>query len=205
MSGSLFNIIDAINRKWGISLAAVQLIDSHLCMDASKYLAGLLHSLATMLHLELPMVNVLSKIDVLQRSLDSAMEREMAGRSDEADDDGGGGPSGRGRHDGDVGVELGLEFCIEGLDLWRLPPLIHTYRKSANSKYRKLAERLCEVIEDYSLVTFVSLDVHDDASLGAVLALVDKSVGFVDSAFGQMQYAFNEQSLRESFLQQRSG
>ena len=189
MSGSLHTIIDVMRREWGISLAAVQLIDSHLCMDASKYLAGLLHSLATMLHLELPMVNVLSKIDVLRRSVDGA------------GGDGGGAPastSGRG------GPDLEVEFFTEGVDLWRLPPLIQTYRRSANAKYRRLAERLCELVEDYSLVSFVTLDAGDDGSLGALLAHVDASVGFVDSAFGQMQLnAYSDRSLRESFRQQR--
>ena len=45
-------------------VAAVQLVDAHLASDPGKYLAALLLSLATMLHLELPHVNVLSKARV---------------------------------------------------------------------------------------------------------------------------------------------
>ena len=37
-------------------MTAVQLVDAHLCTDPSKYLAALLSSLATMLHIELPQV-----------------------------------------------------------------------------------------------------------------------------------------------------
>ena len=47
-------------------LASVGLVDAHLCTDASKYLSGLLLSLSSMLHLELPHVNVLSKIDKIE-------------------------------------------------------------------------------------------------------------------------------------------
>ena len=44
----------------------MHLVDAHLCTDESKYMSALLLSLASMLHLEMPHVNVLSKMDVLQ-------------------------------------------------------------------------------------------------------------------------------------------
>ena len=47
-------------------LAAVELVDAHLCAEPSKYLAALLLSLGSMLHLELPHVNVLSKADLVE-------------------------------------------------------------------------------------------------------------------------------------------
>ena len=43
----------------GCRLVAVSLVDAHLCADPGKYLAALLLSLATMLHLELPQVGSL--------------------------------------------------------------------------------------------------------------------------------------------------
>ena len=46
-------------------LAAVNLVDAQLCTDAGKYVAALLASLGTMLHLELPHVNLLSKADLI--------------------------------------------------------------------------------------------------------------------------------------------
>ena len=48
-----------------IQLAAVHLCDSHYVTDAAKYVSVLLLSLRAMLHLELPHINVLSKIDLL--------------------------------------------------------------------------------------------------------------------------------------------
>ena len=47
-------------------LATVGLVDAHLCTDAGKYLSALLLSLSSMLHLELPHVNVLSKADMVE-------------------------------------------------------------------------------------------------------------------------------------------
>jgi hypothetical protein len=43
----------------------VHLCDSHYVTDAAKYVSVLLLSLRAMLHLELPHVNVLSKVDLL--------------------------------------------------------------------------------------------------------------------------------------------
>lgn len=43
-------------------LAAVHLVDAHLASDPAKYLAAALVSLSAMLHLELPHINVLSKV-----------------------------------------------------------------------------------------------------------------------------------------------
>lgn len=49
-----------------MQLTAVHLVDAHLCSDPGKYVSALLLSLSTMLHLELPHVNVLSKIDLIE-------------------------------------------------------------------------------------------------------------------------------------------
>lgn len=48
-------------------LAAVHLVDAHLCSDPAKYISALLLSLSTMLHLELPHVNLLSKVDLIEQ------------------------------------------------------------------------------------------------------------------------------------------
>lgn len=48
----------------GLKLTAVQLLDSHFCGDAAKFISGTMTSLSTMLQLELPHVNILSKCDM---------------------------------------------------------------------------------------------------------------------------------------------
>lgn len=49
-----------------LQLSAVHLVDAHLCSDPGKYISALMLSLSTMLHLELPHINVLSKIDLIE-------------------------------------------------------------------------------------------------------------------------------------------
>jgi len=67
MKSSLKNILDTMTNKWNYRLTAIQLVDAHLCADPAKYLGALLLSLETMLHLELPQVNILSKYDLIEQ------------------------------------------------------------------------------------------------------------------------------------------
>ena len=60
-------IITTLVDTWHYRLAAVQLIDAHLCSDPAKYMAALVLALSTMLHIELPQVNALSKFDLAEQ------------------------------------------------------------------------------------------------------------------------------------------
>ncbi|RDD39224.1 GPN-loop GTPase 2 [Trichoplax sp. H2] len=53
-------------QQLDFKLVAVHLVDSHYCTDPSKFLSILLTSLSTMLQIELPHVNILSKIDLIE-------------------------------------------------------------------------------------------------------------------------------------------
>ncbi|KAJ7439511.1 hypothetical protein FB451DRAFT_1302043 [Mycena latifolia] len=61
---SLKNIVERLTKS-GFRLAVVHLCDAHYVTDAAKYISVLLLSLRTMLHLELPHINVLSKVDLI--------------------------------------------------------------------------------------------------------------------------------------------
>ncbi|XP_069683334.1 GPN-loop GTPase 2 isoform X2 [Periplaneta americana] len=50
--------------EYGFHLCSVHLVDSHYCTDPGKFISALMLSLSTMLQIELPHVNVLSKIDL---------------------------------------------------------------------------------------------------------------------------------------------
>lgn len=53
--------------KWNFRLASVHLVDSHYCADPAKFISVLCTSLSTMLHVELPHVNILSKMDLIEQ------------------------------------------------------------------------------------------------------------------------------------------
>jgi hypothetical protein len=63
---SLAKIVQRLSRT-NLQLCCVHLTDSHHCSDVSKYISASLVSLMVMLRLELPHINVLSKIDLVEQ------------------------------------------------------------------------------------------------------------------------------------------
>lgn len=64
---SVRNIVHFLQKKLNYRLCAVHLVDSHYCTDPTKFISVLLTSLSTMLQVELPHVNVLSKMDLIEK------------------------------------------------------------------------------------------------------------------------------------------
>lgn len=136
--------------KWNFRLAAVHLVDSHYCTDPGKFISVLCTSLSTMLHVELPHVNVLSKMDLI----------EQYGK-----------------------LAFNLDYYTEVLDLSYL--VDHLASDPFFRNFRRLNEKLVEVIEDYSLVSFVPLNVQDKQSMRQVMQAVDKANGY---SFGEQEH-----------------
>ncbi|NXA06299.1 GPN2 GTPase, partial [Sapayoa aenigma] len=136
--------------KWNFRLAAVHLVDSHYCTDPGKFISVLCTSLSTMLHVELPHVNILSKMDLI----------EQYGK-----------------------LAFNLDYYTEVLDLSYL--VDHLASDPFFRNYRRLNEKLVEVIEDYSLVSFVPLNVQDKESMRQVMQAVDKANGY---SFGDREH-----------------
>ncbi|NXE73751.1 GPN2 GTPase, partial [Cochlearius cochlearius] len=136
--------------KWNFRLAAVHLVDSHYCTDPGKFISVLCTSLSTMLHVELPHVNILSKMDLI----------EQYGK-----------------------LAFNLDYYTEVLDLSYL--VDHLASDPFFRNYRRLNEKLVEVIEDYSLVSFVPLNVQDKESMRQVMQAVDKANGY---SFGDQEH-----------------
>ncbi|RKP20594.1 hypothetical protein ROZALSC1DRAFT_27935 [Rozella allomycis CSF55] len=130
-------------HKLDLRLCAIQLCDSSYCMDHTKYISALLLCLKTMLHIELPMINVLSKIDLVENSIllyELSFYKEASG----------------------------LEYLLENLN----------FDKFGN-KFKKLNEAICELVEDFSLVSFETLNIQDKDSVSSLIKKIDKANGFV--------------------------
>lgn len=63
-------ITQQLVRELDARLVAVHLIDSTLCVDAYRYISAVMLSLAAMMQMELPHINVLSKVDMLMDHAD---------------------------------------------------------------------------------------------------------------------------------------
>ncbi|XP_066494888.1 GPN-loop GTPase 2 [Tiliqua scincoides] len=139
---SLKNVFAQL-AKWNFRLTAVHLVDSHYCTDPGKFISVLCTSLSTMLHVELPHVNILSKMDLI----------EQYGK-----------------------LAFNLDYYTEVLDLSYL--VDHLASDPFFKNYCRLNKKLVEVIEDYSLVSFIPLNVQDKESMQRVMQAVDKANGY---------------------------
>ncbi|KAK9828826.1 hypothetical protein WJX72_002276 [[Myrmecia] bisecta] len=146
LHSNLKHIVEQLTGKRSYRLAAVHLVDAHLCSDPAKYISALLLSLSTMLHLELPHINVLSKMDLI----------EAYGQ-----------------------LDFNLDYYTEVQDLSKL--VDHMGDDLFSRRFQKLSRGLCEVVEDFALLHFVPLAIEDTDSVKNVVALVDKSNGYVFS------------------------
>jgi len=64
---SVRNMILAISKTLDLRFCAVHLVDSYYCTEATKFISVLLTSLCSMLQMELPHINVLSKVDLVEQ------------------------------------------------------------------------------------------------------------------------------------------
>lgn len=142
---SVRNVVSKL-QGLGYRLSATHLVDSHYCSDPGKFISVLLTSLATMMHLELPHINVLSKVDLA----------EKYGQ-----------------------LHMGLHYYTDVMDLSFLVDVLS--EDPMLKRYKKLTEALAGVVEDYSLVSFLPLNVQDKESMWSVLKACDKSNGYIFS------------------------
>ncbi|GAA5842866.1 hypothetical protein JCM11251_005831 [Rhodosporidiobolus azoricus] len=149
--GSLKRIVEQLQKRMAFRLAAVHLMDASHILDASKYVAVLLLALRTMIQLELPHVNVLSKIDLLGQAGD---------------------------------LPFNLDFYTEVQDLSYLLPLLE--RDQRTRRFSELNRVICELVEDFGLVSFETLAVEDKDSMLRLVQTIDQALGYVPPSLASL-------------------
>lgn len=68
-----------------------------------------------------------------------------------------------------------LQYVLGKVDFTKR---INLLSKGATAKYQKLTAVLCEIIEDFALVSFTTLNIQDKQSIINLLYLIDKANGY---------------------------
>lgn len=194
---ALKRILDTLEKQLGLRFVAVHLTDATHITDASRYVSILILALRAMLTLELPHVNVLSKVDLLgqtyisrsKRSLDrydphsDDEDMESNKDSDENMDEAEAGPSDRAGMGLESDLAFNLDFYTQVQDLSYLRDLLSQPSGPGssirNERFGKLNEVICELVEDFGLVSFETLAVEDRRSMFRLLQVLDKAVGYI--------------------------
>ncbi|KAK0082108.1 hypothetical protein PV326_007349 [Microctonus aethiopoides] len=141
---SITKIVERMSENL-IRLCSVHLMDSHHCSDPGKYLSSLMVCTSTMLQIGLPHINIMTKLDLMQKYKDK--------------------------------LDFNIEFYTEVLDLNYL--LERLDEDPITAKYKKLNAALVSLIQDYSLVSFLPLDISNQALLLQVKNAIDKANGYI--------------------------
>lgn len=138
-----------------INLCAAYLLESTFVIDKAKFFAGTLSAMSAMLMLEMPHLNILSKMDQV---------RDMVSRKEL-------------KRFVNVDVNLlqdeigGAEEPVEG------DPSSKDTLLSGRS-FKRLNRAVGQLIDDFSMVSFLKLDVQDEDSVAAVLSHIDDAIQF---------------------------
>jgi GPN-loop GTPase len=156
------NLVKALSRgSLNISMCAAYLLESTFIGDRSKFFSGTLSAMSAMLLMELPHVNILSKMDlvkgqVTRKEMKKYIESDIALLQDAPDS--------------------GLVYeYTDGLDSG--DPADSENILSGDS-FARLNRAVGQLIDDFSLVSFLKLDVQDEDSVGAVLSYIDDAIQF---------------------------
>lgn len=137
-------------QSWNFRVASVFLLDSQFMIDGSKFLSGTMAALSVMANLELPHINVLSKMDLLSKGA---------------------------RHRLDQYLEPDSRHLLADV----------TNNSGWGQKYRKLSETIGNLIEDFSLVRFIPLNINDEESLSDLLLIIDNVIQYGEDADVRMR------------------
>lgn len=167
--------------SWGhlSRIASVFIVDATFVCDSPKFISGSLLSLSAMISLELPHVNVLSKCDLIDEdkvadildveSATSLWQKEIYKESEEDESiikvlN----TSEEGDHEEEEEGEGGSIASIS--ERKRL--------KERRKRHNRLTEAICSLLDDYSMVSFIPLNVRDEDSIDHVLAHVDHTIQY---------------------------
>ncbi|XP_015929939.1 GPN-loop GTPase 3 [Parasteatoda tepidariorum] len=132
-------------------VCGVFLIDSQFMIEPSKFISGLMSALSAMITLEIPHVNVLSKMDLLTKHTRKQIERYL---------------------DPDLQYLLEDEQCA---CKW-------------GKKFSKLNKAICSLVENYSIVKFLPLNIKNQESVGDLLLTIDNAIQYGEDLDVKVKY-----------------
>nr|CAB3498444.1 unnamed protein product [Digitaria exilis] len=136
----LRNFVEHLKRK-NFNICAVYLLDSQFVSDVTKYISGCMASLSAMIQLELPHINILSKMDLVSNKKD---------------------------------VEEYLDPNAQ--------VLLSQLNRQMAPRFGKLNKCLAELVDDYSMVNFIPLDLRKESSIQYVLSSIDSCIQYGEDA-----------------------
>ncbi|KAL8736851.1 MAG: hypothetical protein Q9181_002266 [Wetmoreana brouardii] len=146
-----------------ISLCAVYLLESTFVIDRAKFFAGTLSAMSAMIMLEIPHVNILSKMDLVKGSVPKRqLKRFLDPDTSLLEDDTTADTQRRGGGGGGAAAA----------------DPANTESVMGGGSFKRLNKAVAQLIDDFSMVSFLQLDAQDEDSVGGILSYIDDAIQF---------------------------
>ncbi|KAK8138486.1 hypothetical protein PG984_001866 [Apiospora sp. TS-2023a] len=148
-----------------IRLCAAYLLEATFVVDRAKFFSGTLSAMSAMIMMELPHVNILSKMDLVKDQVRRKdMKRFITPDATLLEDD----PAEKARRivDGETPED----------DAHADPKDRDAVMRGAS--FRRLNQAVAGLIENFSMVSYLKLDATDEDSVGAILSYIDDCIQF---------------------------
>lgn len=148
-----------------IRLCATYLLEATFVVDRAKFFSGTLSAMSAMIMLEIPHLNILSKMDLVKGQVRKRdMKRFVTPDSGLLRDD----PAEVARRK----IEGGEQQDDEYADPQDKDGLMR------GASWRRLNKAVAELIESFSMVSYLKLDSTDEESIGGILSYIDDCIQY---------------------------
>ena len=144
-----------------VNLCATYLLESTFVVDRAKYFAGTLSAMSAMVMLEVPHVNVLSKMDLVKGSVPRReMKRFIDPDASLLEDD---------PNDSQAALQSAQDRSKDPSSADVIMP---------GGSFKRLNRAVAQLIDDFSMVSYLQLDVQDEDSVGGILSYIDDMIQY---------------------------
>jgi len=143
-----------------VQMCAAYLLEATFVVDRAKFFAGTLSAMSAMLMLEMPHINVLSKMDLVKDTMAKKELKRFINPTVELLED-------------DPANMVALD---RPGDAEQAPNTAENL--TGGSSFGRLNKAVAQLIEDYGMVSFLQLDVQNEDSVDAVLSYIDDTIQF---------------------------
>ncbi len=139
-----------------INLCAAYLLEATFVVDRAKFFAGTLSAMSAMIMLEVPHVNILSKMDLVKGQVGKReLKRFLDPDTTLLDDD----PA-EGEVDDGEGAATDSQTVMKG------------------NSFKRLNKAVAGLIDSFSMVSYLRLDVQDEDSVNGILSYIDDAIQY---------------------------
>ena len=165
-----------------VNLCATYLLESTFVVDRAKYFAGTLSAMSAMVMLEMPHVNILSKMDLVKGSVPRRELKRFIDPDTSLLDD---------PNDSQAALQSAKDRSKDPSSADMV---------MAGGSFKRLNRAVAQLIDDFSMVSYLQLDVQDEDSVGGILSYIDDMIQYHEAQepkepADEIEYDYQDQDM----------